>query len=247
MLLRFTSEFLLLRLLTSSLVLFSFKEVQSQPKKDAPVIDITPPQLLVPHDSIVETSGPYGRTVMYRVNASDIVDGTLNAICNPISNSTFSLGETKVTCRAVDKSGNVTTQSFTIRVEDNTPPETIIASASAGIVGNIELNTSTLSDRIKLKLLATDNVGIDHFECKLDGNRWKIFEKDKHECIFDNLSSGSHTVLVRSVDPSENIDNSPVRFRWSVPTIQDSVSSIINEVKKPLLVLHFCLKDDQLT
>jgi hypothetical protein len=57
-LLRFTSEFLLL-ILISSLVLFSFKEVQSQPKRDAPVVDITPPQLLVPHGSIVEASGPY--------------------------------------------------------------------------------------------------------------------------------------------------------------------------------------------
>jgi hypothetical protein len=78
-LLRFTSEFLLL-ILISSLVLFSFKEVQSQPKKDASFVDITPPQLLVPQDSIVEASGPYGRTVSYEVNASDIVDGTLNAI-----------------------------------------------------------------------------------------------------------------------------------------------------------------------
>ncbi|HEY7107910.1 MAG TPA: hypothetical protein VH415_00630 [Nitrososphaeraceae archaeon] len=140
------------------------------------------------------------------------------------------MGETKVTCRAIDKSGNVATQSFTIRVEDNTPPETMIAYASAGIVGNIELNTSTLSDRIKLKLLTTDNVGIDHFECKLDGNKWITFEKDKHECMYVNLSAGYHTVLVRGVDQSENVDNSPASFRWSIPTIQDSVSSIIKDL-----------------
>jgi hypothetical protein len=87
-------------------------------------------------------------------------------------------------------------------------------------------------------LLGTDNVDIDHFECKLEGNKWLIFEKEelsnKHECIYVNLSSGSHTVQVRSVDTSENVDNSPARFSWSVPTIQNSVSNIIAEVKRLL-------------
>jgi hypothetical protein len=146
------------------------------------------------------------------------------------------LGETEVTCRAVNNNGNMATKSFTIRVEDNTPPETRITSTTAGIIGDVEPNTSTLSNRIRIALLATDNVDIEHSECKLDGNKWLIFEKEelsnKHECIYVNLSSGSHTFQVRSVDTSENVDNSPASFSWSLPMIQNSVGNIIAEVKK---------------
>jgi hypothetical protein len=117
----------------------------------------------------------------------------LNAICNPSSNSTFSLGNTEVTCKAMDNSGNIVTRSFTIRVQDNTPPETRIDSASVGILGNIRYNTNTSSDSIKLKLSASDYVGIDHFECKLDEQKWLILEKEMLEnvddCIYVDLPS----------------------------------------------------------
>jgi hypothetical protein len=215
--------------------LSTIKAAQSQ-LKDAPIVDITPPQLMVPNDSILEASASYGKVVTYKAIATDLVDGTLNAICNPPSNSTFSLGDTKVTCKAEDNSGNIVTRSFTIRVQDNTPPETRIDSASAGILGNIKHSTNTSSDRIKLKLSAFDNVGIDHFECKLDEHKWVILEKENlkigDDCIYVDLPSGSHTVLVRSVDKSDNVDPKPARFSWSVPTIHESISNIIKEVKE---------------
>jgi hypothetical protein len=173
--------------------LCSVKAAQSQLNKDAPIIDITPPELRVPNDSTLEASGSYGRVVTYKVIATDLVDGTLNAICNPSSNSTFSLGNTEVTCKAMDNSGNIVTRSFTIRVQDNTPPETRIDSASVGILGNIKYNTNTSSDSIKLKLSASDYVGIDHFECKLDEKKWLILEKEMLEnvddCIYVDLPS----------------------------------------------------------
>jgi hypothetical protein len=223
--------------------LCSVKAAQSQLNKDAPIIDITPPELRVPNDSTLEASGSYGRVVTYKVIATDLVDGTLNAICNPSSNSTFSLGNTEVTCKAMDNSGNIVTRSFTIRVQDNTPPETRIDSASVGILGNIRYNTNTSSDSIKLKLSASDYVGIDHFECKLDEQKWVILEKERLEnvddCIYVDLPSGFHTVLVRSVDKSDNVDPDPASFSWSVPTIHESFNNIITEVKDLSLPSYF--------
>jgi hypothetical protein len=87
------------------------------------VIDKTPPVVSVPANQVVEATGPTGAAVTYpAATAVDTVDGPLTASCTPPSGSTFPLGTTTVTCSATDTAGNSGTASFTVKVEDTTPP-----------------------------------------------------------------------------------------------------------------------------
>ncbi|MFL6509899.1 MAG: PxKF domain-containing protein, partial [Nitrososphaera sp.] len=65
----------------------------------------------------------------YTATATDNIDGTIAANCTPASGSTFPLGTTKVDCSATDKAGNKATGSFTVTVQDTTPPELTLPSA----------------------------------------------------------------------------------------------------------------------
>ena len=51
------------------------------------------------------------------VNATDNSGDMPEVTCNLLSGSNFTIGQTLVTCEAVDKSGNNNTCSFLIRVE----------------------------------------------------------------------------------------------------------------------------------
>ena len=55
--------------------------------------------------------------VRYAVTAQDAVDGSVSVTCTPRSGSPFKVGKTKVTCSAVDSSGNSARASFTITVK----------------------------------------------------------------------------------------------------------------------------------
>jgi hypothetical protein len=62
---------------------------------------------------------------------SDQVDGTGAATCTPASGSVFALGDTTVTCSAVDAAGNAAVATtFRVRVVDTTPPVLTLAGAN---------------------------------------------------------------------------------------------------------------------
>jgi hypothetical protein len=82
----------------------------------------TPPALTLPPDQTVEATGPDGATVTYKVSASDARGGTLTPGCRPASGSVFRLGTTTVNCSAADAQHNTATGSFTVTVQDTTPP-----------------------------------------------------------------------------------------------------------------------------
>jgi HYR domain len=54
--------------------------------------------------------------VSYAVTASDTVDGTVPVTCKPPSGSRFKVGKTRVSCTAMDNSGNSATTQFTVTV-----------------------------------------------------------------------------------------------------------------------------------
>jgi HYR domain len=82
----------------------------------------TPPSLTLPADQTVEATGPDGATVTYTVSASDAQDGTLTPSCSPASGSVFPLGTTTDNCSVTDSIGLTTAGSFTVTVQDTTPP-----------------------------------------------------------------------------------------------------------------------------
>ena len=199
--------------------------------------DTTPPTLSVPADSVVEATNSSGRVIIYKVIGSDLVDGTIDVVCGPLSGSMFPIGKTKVSCKGADVAGNVGTASFSIKVQDTTPPDTKIDFARAGILGDILPNTNTSSSDISFKLSGSDNVGISHFECKLDEAKWISIVYDENTmndygCIYTNIPSGVHTVLARSVDKAGNIDPMPTGFRWTVLSAYESINNIMTKVNE---------------
>ena len=88
------------------------------------VKDTTAPSVKVPANEVAEATGPNGAKVVYGdVSASDLVDGPMNPSCTQASDTVFALGTTTVTCTAIDAAGNPGSSSFTVKVQDTTPPE----------------------------------------------------------------------------------------------------------------------------
>jgi len=68
-----------------------------------------------------EATSSSGSTVNYpAAMATDDVGVTIGPTCSPASGSTFSIGDTTVTCTAQDAAGNVGSATFTITVLENT-------------------------------------------------------------------------------------------------------------------------------
>jgi large repetitive protein len=86
------------------------------------VNDTTAPVVTVPGGVTAEAAGPGGAAASYSASASDTVSGSLTPSCSPPSGSTFPLGGTLVTCTATDGAGNSGSGSFTVTIQDTTPP-----------------------------------------------------------------------------------------------------------------------------
>jgi hypothetical protein len=88
------------------------------------VQDTTPPTFSnVPANVVAEATGPSGRAVTYTApTASDLVSGARPVTCSPSSGATFGITTTTVTCSASDTRGNSASRTFTVKVQDTTPP-----------------------------------------------------------------------------------------------------------------------------
>jgi hypothetical protein len=201
-------------------------------------IDTTPPVVSVPEDMIAEATGPEGRIVNYKANATDIVDGNLATVCNPKSGSMFALGQTRVECTANDEAGNIGKNEFVITVRDTTPPETMLGDVTVGWLGSITSGDTTPSVDINFDFNGTDLVGISHYECRLDNGAWKsahtlsdIFGEKINICTYTGVRDpGSHNFQVRAVDTSENKDPSPPSFMWNIESPVEATQGLITQV-----------------
>jgi hypothetical protein len=80
--------------------------------------DVTAPTITGAVDRVVRAPRRAKRArVRFKVTAEDEVDGSLPVACKPRSGSRFRLGKTRVRCSATDRSGNVSTERFTVRVK----------------------------------------------------------------------------------------------------------------------------------
>jgi hypothetical protein len=201
-------------------------------------IDTTPPVVSVPEDIIAEATGPEGRIVNYKANATEIVDGNLATVCNPKSGSMFALGQTRVECTANDEAGNNGKNEFVINVRDTNPPETMLGNVTVGWLGSITSGDTTPSVDINFDFNGTDLVGISHYECRLDNGSWKsaqtlsdIFGEKITICTYTGVRDpGSHNFQVRAVDTSENKDPSPPSFMWNIESPVVATQGLITQV-----------------
>ena len=83
------------------------------------------------------TADPAGATLTYTPpTATDVVDASPSVSCSPSSGSTVPVGDTTVTCTAVDDSGNSSSDSFAAHVTLAQAIWEDPVGASAGIVVN---------------------------------------------------------------------------------------------------------------
>jgi uncharacterized repeat protein (TIGR01451 family) len=89
-----------------------------------PILDTTPPVISnVPTPIVAEATSAAGAGVGYALpTALDDRDGAVAVACAPASGSSFPLGTTTVVCGATDAAGNTSNGSFTVTVQDTTPP-----------------------------------------------------------------------------------------------------------------------------
>jgi HYR domain len=116
------------------------------------VQDTTPPSLVLPGDITAEATGPDGAAVTYTATATDLVDGSVPVNCSPASGSTFILDQaTPVNCSATDAHHNTATGSFTVTVQDTTPPSLVLPgdiTVQAGPNGEAVSYTATATDLV---------------------------------------------------------------------------------------------------
>jgi hypothetical protein len=98
------------------------------------VVDTTPPTLTLPANITAEATGSSGAVVTYSASATDVVDGSVPVSCSPASGSTFAIGTTTVNCSATDDAGNTANGSFTVTVQDTTPPTLTLPANITGVV-----------------------------------------------------------------------------------------------------------------
>jgi hypothetical protein len=80
--------------------------------------DITPPAIAgaVPK-TVRALKGAKRVRVMYKITASDAIDGQVAVACLPRSGSWFPIGRTTITCQAKDSSGNTGRARFAVTVK----------------------------------------------------------------------------------------------------------------------------------
>ncbi len=114
------------------------------------VVDTTPPAITVPAAMSVAAAGSTGTVVTYTASAQDAVDGTVPVTCTPASGSLFPIGNTAVSCVAVDAHGNASAEGFTVTVQVRTAPViqfhpdvTVAAASPSGVAVAYVLPLST--------------------------------------------------------------------------------------------------------
>lgn len=105
------------------------------------VVDTTAPVIATPANLVAEATSAAGAVVVFDVSASDIVDGVVAVNASHASGSVFPIGTTTVTIETIDATGNASSSSFTITVQDTTAPviatidnQTLEATGPAGAI-----------------------------------------------------------------------------------------------------------------
>ena len=112
------------------------------------VRDVTPPTLVAPAAMTVNATTPAGAVVNYTATATDDY-GVPTITCTPVSGSTFAVGPTTVSCKAVDSAGNQANATFLVTVLGPTEQLTSAKTELAGY-GLPAWQTSAISGILEL-------------------------------------------------------------------------------------------------
>ncbi|RDJ32658.1 MAG: VWA domain-containing protein [Crenarchaeota archaeon] len=112
------------------------------------------PTITVPSDITEEATSSDGANVGFVVTGDHAIDGPLTPTCDATSGDLFPIATTTVTCSVTDSSGNIAEDSFTITVEDTTPP-------TLDLPDDIELEAEGPNTRVFFDVSASDIVDGD--------------------------------------------------------------------------------------
>jgi hypothetical protein len=155
------------------------------------LVDATPPTLSVPDPMSVVSPRGEPVQVAYEVSATDNLDPHPQVFCERqgLSLDVFPLGTTTVTCHAFDWVGNFASASFTVTVEDHTPPDAPTVHGPGAVSGPSVSFFYSTNERAR-------------FECSLDDAAFTPCADLRTD--YSGLSDGPHTFAVRATDTSNN-------------------------------------------
>jgi hypothetical protein len=150
--------------------------------------DTTPPVIVTHRNVVVERGGSRPAWVWYSVpTATDAIDGSLPAVCNPAPMAAMPMGLTRVSCASTDAAGNKASSTFKVTVrkpkhdgslkiiggdrECATPGQSVWVEAEGFTPGSsvtIQLQSSTL-EIIRLATARADKKGRVRLVVKIPG------------------------------------------------------------------------------
>ena len=173
------------------------------------VQDTTAPAISTPANIIAEAAGSNGTVVTFAAPTwTDAVDGNGNATIDHDSGDTYAIGTTTVHCSHTDAHNNTGNASFTITVQDTTPPAITVPS-------DITVEADGSSGRlVTFNGSATDIV---------DGPVAVSFSEGANPVQSGNtFSVGQHTITVGAHDSRNNATNKNFAI-----TVQDTTAPTI--------------------
>jgi hypothetical protein len=140
--------------------------------------------------------------------------GPWSSCSSPKEYSSLTIGPHAFAVKATDAAGNSdaspSSRTWTVRaLGDTTPPNTSIVAGPSG---------TTMATTASFDFSSSE--GGSSFECKLDSASWQACDESES---FSSLTPGGHTVAVRAVDTSGNVDPTPATRGWTVQVANDTI------------------------
>lgn len=93
----------------------------------------TKPSLTIPKQITREATGPSGAVVNFNVSGQDKEDGAITPSCSYPSDYMFPIGTSTVSCTVDDSDGNSISGTFTVTIQDTTPPNIAAFQPTEGV------------------------------------------------------------------------------------------------------------------
>src|SRR4026208_2263342 len=193
------------------------------------VKDSSPPSFKVPHSILKQADELQGAKITYDANASDTVDGSTIATCDPPSGSMFPLGLNQVTCMATDKSGNTGQASFSVIVgqtTSKTDKDTGISNLSQNETNHLISSELTVSDNTTddtpSELTVSDNT-TDDTPSELTVSDNTTDDTPSELTVSDNTTDDTPSELTVS---DNTTDDTPSELTVSDNTTDDTPSEL---------------------